>query len=101
MTFKNRLLVMEWWFYEKGGQSIFNELMRAAESTLGSGFTGKPGGVTLLGDIDLANATHLSATANVAGTGAPIQSGVNQPGWDFGQQQIPGTNVRPPTIDQP
>jgi len=101
MTFKNRLVQMNWWFYEQGGQSIWNELMRFAESTLGSGFTGKPAGVTLVGDIDLALTTHVAATAGAPNTGAPIQSGVNAPGWGFGQQHVPGTNTSPPTIDQP
>jgi len=104
MTLKNRLLVMEWLFYEKGLQSAWNELMRFAESTVASTFT-STGGITLgtskFGDIDLANTNAVAATAGVAGTGAPIQPGVDNPGWDFGQQQIPGTNVRPPTLDQP
>jgi|SRR5215472_13672004 len=101
MTLNNRLLQMEWLFYEKGMQSVWNELRRAAQSTLGSGFTGKPAGVTLLGDVDLANATHLAATSGQPNTGAPIPFGDQAPGWGFGQQQIAGTNTRPPTLDQP
>jgi hypothetical protein len=102
MTLTVRLAQLEWWFYEKGGQSIWNELKRAAESTLGTGFTGKPAGVTLLGDIDFANTTHLAATANVPNTGAPIPAGANAPGWGSGQQQNPPpANIRPPTLDQP
>lgn len=101
MTINARLLQMEWLFYEKGMQSVWNELRRIAQSTLGSGFTGKPGGVTLLGDIDLAVATHLTATANQPNTGAPIFPGDSPPGWGSGQQQVAGTNTRPPTLDQP
>lgn len=102
MTLTARILQMEWWFYEKGGQSLWNELRRATASTLGTGFTGKPAGVTLLGDIDLANVTHLSPNAAVANTGAPIPAGGQAPGWAYGQQQNPPpANIRPPTLDNP
>jgi hypothetical protein len=103
VTITTRLNQMEWLFYEKGMQSVWNELKRWAESTLGSGFTGKPGGVTVLGDIDTTLATHLAPTAGVPNTGAPnLVPGSNAPGWGSGQQQNPPpAAIRPPTLDQP
>ncbi len=103
MTINARLLQMEWLFYEKGMQSVWNELRRIAQSTLGTGWTsGKPAGVTLLGDIELTNTTHLTTTAGQPNTGAPVFAGSDAPGWGSGQQQNPPpANIRPPTLDQP
>jgi hypothetical protein len=104
MTFNNRLLQMEWMFYEKGMQSVWNELRRFAQSTVATNFT-TTGGITLgtskFGDIDLANVNAVAPTAGQPTTGAPIPIGDQAPGWGFGQQHVPGTNTRPPTLDQP
>jgi hypothetical protein len=92
MTLNARLLQMEWLFYEKGMQSVFNELRLFANSLPG-------GNVTITGGRTF-GALDLAATADVAG--APIAPRTNAPGWGSGQQQNPPpANIRPPTLDQP
>ena len=92
MTLTNRLLQLEWLFYEKGLQSVWNELRRFAASAGGTNVT-ISGGRTF-GALDLAVAADVA--------NAPIQPGSNAPGWGFGQQQNPPpANIRPPTLDQP
>ena len=92
-TLKNRLLQSEWWFFEHGGTSLFNELMRFAEATPGGNITISAS--RTFGAIDLAAPTSSGAAS------APIPPGINQSGWGFGQQQVAGTNPRPPVLDQP
>jgi hypothetical protein len=71
-----RLLQLEWLFHEKGMDAAWNELRKFAQSTIGN-----LAGTTVFGDIDLASAVMVTATAGVPNTGAPIPPGANIPGW--------------------
>jgi hypothetical protein len=74
-TLNQRLLQLEWWFHEHGGDSIWNELRKIARSTYQGGLTAN---VSEVGDLDL---TTLTATATIPNTGWPIPPGVGLPGW--------------------
>lgn len=82
-TIRTRLESLRWVMFEKGLQRHWTEWKAIIEAPLGSGFTGVPGGVTAIGDVDTATATHLNQTG---GTGFAAPAGY----------QVPNPAVGPP-----